>query len=135
VIAANGSATIAVGVTVVATLVVVGLVAGLFRVLAAARQLRADAEELQRESRRLLGELDGTLTHAGRELARVDDLIGSAEALTDTVGQASRLAYASVANPVIKVLAFGRGTARASRRLRGRDAPEMRPGTRRAGGE
>jgi hypothetical protein len=48
----------------------------------------------------------------------VDDLIGSAEAITHTVGATSRLARLALAGPVIKVMALGAGTARAGRRLR-----------------
>lgn len=114
---ASSASTLVVAVTVVATLVVVALLVALVAALRAARELRRAGEALRVESAALLGELDGTLAHASAEMARVDDLIGSAESLTNTVGTASQFAYASVASPVIKLLAFGRGTARASRRL------------------
>ena len=48
----------------------------------------------------------------------MDDLVGSAEAITETVGSASRLAHSAIATPIIKVMAFRAGTARAGRRLR-----------------
>jgi hypothetical protein len=67
-----------------------------------------------------------TIHEARRELERVDDLVGSAEALTETVGSAGRLAHAAVSSPLIKLMAFGAGTARAGRRLRGRPDPEPR---------
>ena len=119
-LAAAADQQLAVAVAVAATLVVVGLVLAVRSVLAAARRLRAAAEALERDVRDVLVSVDGTLAHASAELERVDDLIGSAEQLTDTVGSASRLAYASVASPLIKIMAFGRGTSRASRRLRNR---------------
>jgi hypothetical protein len=115
---AAGASTVAIGVTVVATLVVVALALALLAALRAARDLRAAADDLRRQADALVAEIDGTLSHAGSELQRVDDLIGSAEHLSRTVSNASGLAYASAASPVIKLLAFGRGTARASRRLR-----------------
>ncbi len=119
-VALTASGEVAVGVTVVATLVVVGLLAALLAAVRAARRLRAAAEEMQREARALLDQLDRTVDLAGRDLQRVDDLIGSAERLTSTVGSASRLAQAAVATPVIKVMALGAGTARASERIRRR---------------
>jgi DNA topoisomerase IB len=119
-VALTASGEVAVGVTVVATLVIVGLLAVLLAALRAARRLRAAADELHRESQALLAQLDRTVDLAGRELERVDDLIGSAERLTNTVGSASRFAQAAVATPVIKVMALGAGTARASERIRRR---------------
>jgi hypothetical protein len=59
---------------------------------------------------------------ANAELERADGLIGAAESISTTADSASRLAYMAVSNPVIKVLAFGTGTARATRRLRRRKA-------------
>jgi hypothetical protein len=121
---------VAIGVTVVATLVVVLLIAAVAALLAAARDLRREAEELRRQGRALLIDLDGTVAHATDELNRVDDLIGSAERLTATVGSATRMTRAAWASPVIKVMALGTGTARASERLRGRRRAPGREGAR-----
>lgn len=112
--------TVAIGVTVVATVVVLALLAALLSAVRSARRLRRAADELRREALALVGQLDETVSHASSHLDRVDDLIGSAERLSNTVGSASRLARASVATPVIKVMAFGAGTARASQRMRSR---------------
>ncbi len=117
-LAAAGGQQTAVAVTVIATLVVVALLLALRGALVAARRLRAAADALEEDVHEVLRTLDGTMAHASAELERVDDLIGSAEQLTETVGSASRLAYASLASPLIKVMAFTRGTSRASRRLR-----------------
>lgn len=123
--------TVVVGVTVVATVVVVALLVALAASIRAARQLRRAAADLRRETRLLVDEMGGTLAHANAELERVDGLIGSAESISDTVDSASRLAYMTVANPLIKVLAVGRGTTRASARLRsGRRRTPMRRGRR-----
>ncbi len=126
--ASSGEQTLAVVVSVVATLVVVALLAALVAALRAARHLRAAAAELERDLSDVLESVDSTLAHASAELERVDGLIGSAEQLTDTVGTASRLAYASLATPLIKVLALTRGTSRASRRLRHAGRPERSRG-------
>jgi hypothetical protein len=117
-LAADGGGAVAIGVTVVATLVVVALLAVVFQLVRAARAMRLAADELARNSALLLRDLRATVTDATAELDRVDGLIGTAEAITETVGSASRLTYAALSNPVIKVLAFGSGTARATRRLR-----------------
>jgi hypothetical protein len=127
--AAGGYSSLALVITVVATLVIVGLLLALTAVLRAARRLRRQAEELRVEADAAVEELRAAVAHAGAQLERVDDLIGSAERLTDTVGSASRLAYGAVANPVIKVMALGAGTARASQRLRGRSG-DSSPGRR-----
>jgi hypothetical protein len=111
---------VAIGVTVVATLVVVLLIAAVGALLAAARDLRRETEKLRRQGQALLADLDGTVAHAADELDRVDDLIGSAERLTATVDSATGMTRAAWASPVIKVMALGAGTARASERLRGR---------------
>ncbi len=111
---------VAIGVTVVATLVVAALLVAVVMLVVAARQLRRETGELRRQTRAVLAALDGTVTDAARDLDRVDDLIGSAERITATVGSASRLAQAAWATPVIKVMALGAGTARASERMRGR---------------
>ena len=104
--------------TVVATLVVLGGLVAVGSLLRTARQLRAVAEELSDHAASVLGDVEVTMSQARTELERVDNLVGSAEAITNTVGSASRLARVALARPVIKVVALGAGTARAGRRLR-----------------
>jgi hypothetical protein len=116
-VASAGNWSVAVAVAVVATLVVVGLIAALVSVIRAARALRQAAEELGRQSEQLLAELGGTLRNASAELERVDGLIVSAENLTETLTATSQAAYLTVARPLVKVLAFRRGTARAAQIL------------------
>lgn len=117
-LAASGPDTVAVGVTVVATLVVVALAAGLFYVVAAGRRLRRAAADLERRSNELMAALEVAADRAELQVQRVDDLVGSAESISDAVGQASRVAGMAVSGPVIKAMAFGAGAARAGRRLR-----------------
>jgi hypothetical protein len=109
---------VVIGVTVVATLVVLGGLVAVRSLLRTARQLRAVAEELSDHAASVLGDVEVTISQARTELERVDNLVGSAEAITNTVGSASRLARVALARPVIKVVALGAGTARAGRRLR-----------------
>jgi hypothetical protein len=114
----SGDSAVVVGVTVVATVVVLGGLVAVVSLLRTARDLRSLAEELSEHAAAVLGEVEVTMARARGELDRVDDLVGSAEAITETVGSASRLARVALAGPLIKVMALGAGTARAGRRLR-----------------
>jgi hypothetical protein len=109
---------VVIGVTVIATLVVLGGLAAVASLLRTARQLRALAEELHEHAAAVLGDVEVTVSQARSELDRVDNLVGSAEAITRTVGSTSRLARAALSRPMIKVVALGAGTARAGRRMR-----------------
>lgn len=112
------SQTVTVTVTVVATLVVVGLAAAAGWLLLEAAALRRSCTRLRDETEALRSDLEAVAAQAGRALARVDDLVGSAESISDVVGSASRLASSAMAAPVIKAVALGTGAARAGRRLR-----------------
>ena len=109
---------VAVAVAVISAVVVVVLLGAALSLRRSARELRLLAEEMSDHAAAVIGAAEETIYRAQGELARVDDLIGSAEAITETVGSASRLAHATLATPLIKLLAFGAGTARAGRRLR-----------------
>jgi len=110
---------LAVEVTIVATLVVVALVAAVIYMLRSVRELRREADGLARDAQELLDELGATVRQAGAEVERVGQMVGSAEAISDAVGSASRLVGGVVTEPLIKVVAFGSGLARAARVVRG----------------
>ncbi|GEM_PF-1651981 len=114
---------VVVGVTVLATLLLLGLVVAVVHLLRAARQLRREAARLAEEAQRLLGELGQTVQQAGREIERVDRMVGSAEAISEAVGSASRLVGGAVTGPLIKAVALGSGLVRGLRRLRQGVAP------------
>jgi hypothetical protein len=82
------------------------------------RSLREAVDQLRRETLPVVSSLQGTVVQANSELERVDGLLGTAESISVTLDSLSRLAYLAFSNPVIKVLAFGAGTARAARRFR-----------------
>jgi hypothetical protein len=115
---ATGTDSVAVGVTVVATLVVVALAVAVVYLLKAVREIRLEAQGLAREATELLDELDSTVRQAGMEVERVDRMVGSAEAISDAVGSASKLVGGAMAGPLIKLVAFGSGLARAARLVR-----------------
>jgi hypothetical protein len=114
----SSSEVMAVAVAVGATLVLATLTGAALSLRRSAANLHAVADELVEHAASVLDDAEATIAAARGELARVDDLVGSAEALTETVGSASRLAHAALATPLIKVMALRAGTVRAGRRLR-----------------
>ena len=103
------------GLACASTLVVAVIAAAALSLRRSARQLNVLAEELAGHASVVLGEAESTIVRAKGELDRVDDLIVSAEAITETVGSATRLAHTAFATPLIKIMALGAGTARARR--------------------
>ena len=99
---------------------VLGLLVALVSLIGTLRALRETADELRRTTVPLVGEVRATVAQANAELTRVDGLLVTAESIGTTVDSASRLAYLAFSNPVVKVIAFGAGAGRASRRLRRR---------------
>jgi len=83
------------------------------------RQLQATVEALRTESLALVEELHEATRSANQERERVDNLLRSAESLTDTADAATRLAYLTVGSPVVKGLALATGANQAYRRFRG----------------
>lgn len=81
-------------------------------------ETRRTVAELRVTTETLLAELADLTAQAGRDFERVDDLIGSAEALASTVDSAARVGYLTMGKPVIKTVAFAKGTSRAARRMR-----------------
>ncbi|HEX9548471.1 MAG TPA: hypothetical protein VF942_14115 [Acidimicrobiales bacterium] len=119
-LAASNSDVEAIIVAVVATVILLALLVVLWSLAKAMRSLREAADDMRREGIAVLEEMRGTVGQANAELERVDGLLGTAESISATVDSASRLAYLTFSNPVIKMLAFGTGTARAARRFRRR---------------
>ena len=104
--------------SVALAILAVGLLFAISSLLRTLRQLRISLEQFNREAVPLVGDLRSTVGQANAELVRVDGLLGTAENISGTLDSASRLAYLFFANPVVKAMAFGAGTARAARRLR-----------------
>jgi hypothetical protein len=106
--------------TTVAVLLGVALVVISVNLARTMRSLRAVVDDLNREAVPLVADLQGDARRASRGLDRVDDLVGAAESVTRRVDGASKLAYVTFSNPVVKVLAVGHGVGRVSRKLRGK---------------
>src|SRR5437899_12659879 len=107
------------------------LLVTILRLDRAARELRSAAAAFRRDAEPALSELRQAVRAADFELDRVDAIVTSAEAVTERVDSASRLAYRTFTNPVVKVLAVGTGTRRALGRLRGETATRNRGSRRR----
>ena len=86
------------------------------------RTLRDELADFRARSDELLTELHETVDVARGDLERVDDLVGSAEALAATVDGVAKVGYFTVGKPVIKTVALAKGTSRAARRMRGTKA-------------
>ena len=105
-------------VSIAVAILAVGLLFALASLIRTLGQLRTTLEQVRAEAVPLVTDLRVTVGQANAELDRVDGLLVSAESISATVDSASRLAYLFFANPIVKALAFGSGTARAARRLR-----------------
>ncbi|MGH9057351.1 MAG: hypothetical protein ACRDYY_16060 [Acidimicrobiales bacterium] len=116
------SSVVAIAITAVSVLVIAALAWAAASLRRSARELQELAGELSVHASLILAEVESAWESAQGELDRVDDLVGSAEAISATVGSASRIAQAALAGPLIKAMAFGAGTARAGRRIRGAPA-------------
>jgi hypothetical protein len=96
---------------------IVAIAVAVSALLRSLRELRATLELLRGEAVPLMGELRETVSAAGAEVDRVDELLDTAEAISATVDSASRLGYLAFRAPVIRVVAIGRGIGRGARRL------------------
>jgi hypothetical protein len=114
----DGSAVLAIIVTAIATLALAVLLGAAISLRRSARDLQALADELGDHASAVISEAEATIARARGELDRVDDLIGSAEAISETVESATKLAHTALSTPLIKVMALGAGTARVGRKLR-----------------
>jgi hypothetical protein len=101
-------------VALVAAAVTTVVAAGLAR---RTRELGEVVAKLTEETLPLVRDARAVVGHAATEMERVGDVLGSAEAVSATVDSASRLAYRTFANPVVKTVAFGSGLSGATRRL------------------
>ncbi|MBI2168239.1 MAG: DUF948 domain-containing protein [Actinobacteria bacterium] len=103
---------------VAAAVLVVGLLTALASLSRTLRALRDAVDELQAETLPLVRDMQQAVKQANHDLERVEGIIDTAESVGQTVDAASRLAYLTFSNPVVKALALGAGVARAGRRLR-----------------
>ena len=111
---------------IVATLVAIltgALVVALAFLVQTLRTLRATVDSLREETIALLDDAHDAVRQATSEVDRIDRLVGSAERINDAVDGAQRMAYKTLASPVVKAMAFGTGVSRAAHRLREGEPP------------
>ena len=110
---------LAVAAAVIVAVLAGALVVALASLTATMRSLREAADLLREETLPLMAELSRAVADTVEEVERVDRIITAAEGIGDRVDGASRLAYRALGSPVVKVMAFGSGVSKATRRLRG----------------
>ena len=116
---------------IVATLVAIlagAMVVALGFLVQTLRTLRATVDSLRKETIALLDDAHDAVRQATNEVDRIDRLVGSAERINDAVDGAQRMAYKTLASPVVKAMAFGTGVSRAAHRLREGEPPGADPG-------
>lgn len=105
-------------VTICSIVAVVAVLFALQRILIAVRRVTRTLDELNAQALPLIDDMADALAEANAELARVDNLVGSAESISATMDATSKLAYRALSAPVIKTVAVTSGASRAARRLR-----------------
>jgi predicted Holliday junction resolvase-like endonuclease len=115
----SGSEVAAVVVAVTAGIALTVLVVVLVHLLRTIRKLQDTVEALRLESLAAVEQLHEAERRTNEERERVDNLLRSAESVSDTVDSATRLAYLTVGSPVVKGLALATGANQAYRRFRG----------------
>ncbi len=100
--------------TVLCALAFAALVLVLARVLQALQAVQATLGRLSTQA----DELRATVDTARADLDRFDRVLGSAEAISNNVEGATRVAKVALSRPVIKTVALASGTQQAARRLR-----------------
>ncbi|MGH9300534.1 MAG: hypothetical protein ACRD0I_08645 [Acidimicrobiales bacterium] len=104
-------------VAVVAVVVLAWVARSVTRALSELRDLTG---ELRNHSLPLVEEARVAIERAGAELEAVDRILTTTESISVRVESASKLAYLVFSNPVIKLVALGRGTTATLRHLRRR---------------
>ncbi len=112
--------------TVVAILAGV-LIAALYSLTRTLHSLRTTVDHLREETIALLDDAHDAIREATTEVDRIDRLVGSAEKINDAVDGAQRMAYKTLASPVVKAMAFGSGVSRAAQRIREGEPPAPAP--------
>jgi hypothetical protein len=116
------SEVLAVATAIIVALFVGALAMSLVALTRTLRVLRHTVEDLRDQMLPLATDLRDAARAAGDEVERVDRLVTSAERLEGAVDSASRLAYRTLASPVVKAMALGTGVSRAAHRLRDGDS-------------
>ena len=99
-------------------ILVVGVLLTMGAMLRTMAELRRTVEEFRHSAVPLLTDVRTVVRHTSTELVKVDNILDRADSIAGTVDSASRLSYRAFSTPLIKIMAFSTGTARAVRALR-----------------
>jgi hypothetical protein len=102
---------------VLCALAFAALVVTLVRVRDTLVQLRSDIADVRAATARAEATTTDALAQARADLDRFDQLLGSAEAISGTLGRTSRTARVALSTPMIKAASIATGTTRAVRKL------------------
>ena len=116
----SASDVIAVALSVVVAILAGAVVAVLLGLRTSLRALNESVVALREETLPLVAELRDAVDSTVHNVDRVDRLITAAEGIEAHVDSASRLAYRTISNPVVKTMAFSTGVRRSLQRLRGK---------------
>ena len=97
-------------VLIIAVVVVCVLMANLFRVLTATKDL---IDGVTKETVPLLRDVDDTVKLVNHELGRVDGILSSAEQITQATGHVVTVVSDTITSPLVRLSAFAYGLRRA----------------------
>ncbi len=95
--------------TVALLVLVIAVAVELARLREVAMSLGATLGRLQSEMSRLVDEVAELVDDAGEDVSKFGTLLDAANAVTSSMGSASKLAYTAVASPVVKAKALRAG--------------------------
>ncbi len=91
-------------------LIVAGVLVSRMRMLATS--LEVTLARLQSEMSKLVNEVTELVDEAGEDVSKFETLLDATNAVTSSMGSASKLAYTAVASPIIKAKALRAGANR-----------------------
>jgi uncharacterized protein YoxC len=97
---------------------VVGLLLAMGALIRTLTEVRHAVADFRREAVPLLADVHTTVRQASAELGKVDTILDKADDISGTVNSATRLASRAFTTPLVKAMAFTRGSASAFRALR-----------------
>ncbi len=96
-------------------IVVVGLLFTMAYAIRAISVFKRSVAEVTSRTLPLIADLHASINETTTDLARVDNLLDTANSISATMDSAARIAYNTVSNPVVKAISVGTGIARAYR--------------------
>jgi hypothetical protein len=99
-------------------LLVLGLLVVLLNTFRVLESTKITIDTMREETVPMLREVKGSVERVNRELDRADELLVSAGNIVGNAERISGLVEQAVANPLVKVIAFGAGLRKGAKRAR-----------------